>query len=122
MTDDSAQVVSPVATSSADVEMIRGLIQSSTVLRDDEREYWLGLLPQMNEVQLDQLKGILVGQQEQVRKVEQSYDQKLQEVGEKTLRRWDGEKSRAERVKRQNEEKGHREDAHDKADELLSRW
>jgi hypothetical protein len=123
MADDSAQtVVPPVAASGTDVETIRGLIQSSTVLRDDEREYWLGLLPQMNETQLVQLKGILVGQQSQIQQIDQKYDQKLQAVGEKTLQRWDGEKVRAKRLKRESEEQGHQEESHEEAEALLGSW
>ncbi len=123
MSDDSTQSVLPsAASSSTDVELIRGLIESSTVLRDDERSYWLGLLPQMNEAQLVQLKGILEGQQQQIQQIDQKYDQKLKAVGEKTLQRWDGEEARAERLKRESVEQGHREESHEEAEELLSKW
>lgn len=122
MADDTAQIVASTPTSETEVEILRGLIRSSTVLRDDERAYWLGLLPQMNEAQLLQLKGILEGQNEQMKGIDEKYDQKLQEVGEKTLQRWDGEKARSERVKREDEEKAHTDQAHDKADALLGEW
>lgn len=104
------------------VESIRALIQSSQVLRDEEREYWYGLLPQMNEAQLTQLKGILEGQNQQKAVIDQKYDQQLQAVGEKTLNRWDGEEARAERVKRVEEEQSHIDEAQSKAEELLSGW
>lgn len=103
-------------------EEILQLINSTTVLNDAEKKYWLDLLPKMNEAQLIQLKGILVTEQKNMQAIDQKYDKKLEDVAQKYLNRWDSEKTKAARLARDQEEQKHREEEHSKAEELLGRW
>lgn len=113
---------SSAAVASDEKAMLEELIQSTNALRDDERQYWLDLLPNMNSDQMTQLKGILLSEQENVEQIDQKYDEKLQGVGEKYLNKWDSEKSRSERLQRQAQEKEQSEEAEKKAEELLQNW
>jgi hypothetical protein len=103
-------------------EEIRQLINSTTVLNDAEKKYWLDLLPKMDEAQMNQLKGILVTEQKNMQAIDQKYDKKLEDVSQKYLNRWDSEKNKAARIARDQEELKHREEEQTKAEELLGRW
>ena len=119
MTD---QTTIPAPTQNPLAEQIKGLINSTTVLNEAEKKYWLDLLPTMNEEQLNQLKGILESEQKKMQDIDKKYDQQMEDVAQKYLNRWDAEKTKAARATRHQEEQKHREEAHSKADELLGSW
>lgn len=116
MADPAPAMALPVA------DDIRRLLGSTTVLNQAERQYWLDLLPTMNEAQLQQLKGILEKEQQKIVQIDQKYDQQLGAVAQKYLSRWDAEKTRAARVERQQQERQHAEKSAQQAEELLQQW
>lgn len=110
------------AVSAVELAQLKKLVEKTSALRDDERQYWLQLLPSMNTEQVNQLKGILETEQQNMQAIDQKYDQQLSQVGDKYLKRWDGEKARSQRIERREEEKSHLEEAEKKAEELLENW
>ena len=101
---------------------LKQLIQSSQVLNEGEKHYWIDLLPTMNKSQQEQLKSILASEQEKMEKIDEKYDKKLQEVSEKYISRWDAEKITAARQLRQAEEESHQSVSEEQAEELLQNW
>ena len=120
MADDATVTADQASTD--ELAQVKQLVETTTALRDEERQYWLDLLPSMNQEQLAQLKDILHTEQKNLDDIDQKYDQQLEAVGEKYLKRWDGEKARADRMKRQEEEKGHIEESQEEAEKLLEGW
>ena len=102
--------------------LLQKLIMTTNALREDERQYWLDLVPNMSSDQMAQLRDILQTEQENVEEIDQKYDQKLRGVGEKYLNRWDSEKARADRIQRKAEEEETLEASEKKAEELLENW
>ena len=98
------------------------LIQSSTGLSTSEKEYWLSMLPTMNEQHLVELQGILQTEEKNLQGIDQKYDKKLRGVAQKYLTRWDVEKHRAEKMKSRKEESAQQEEAEVQAEELLKAW
>lgn len=116
MADQALATALPIA------DDIRRLLDATTVLNQAEKQYWLDLLPTMNEVQLQQLKGILEKEQQKMTQIDQKYDQQLGAVAQKYLSRWDEEKARATRLDRQQKEREYAEKSAQQAEELLQQW
>ena len=55
------------------------LIKKSESMNDEERQYWIDVLPTMEKSQLDNLKKILTNEREQLSIAEDSYDSDAQE-------------------------------------------
>ena len=100
-------------------EEIKALIDATDTLNESEKEYWLNLLPTMNEGQIEQLRGILETEQENMEEINKKYDQKLEEVSGKYLKRWDHEKAQEARLKMKAEEASLKASDERKAEELL---
>ena len=118
---DSA-TLSPQSTSSDVITEMTQMIKDSHILRDDERQYWLNLLPNMTAVQVEKLKSILNSGSQKMETLDKEYDGKLQEVGEKYLNKWDAEKAQVQMKKLRSEEAVHLEQDQAKAEDLLKSW
>lgn len=101
---------------------MEAMIRSAAVLSESEKQYWLDLLPSMDQAQLDQLKVILGKSQEQMEKTNDEYDDKMKAVSEKLVKKWDSQKSAIEREVRAEEEAKVKVEADVKAEELLKGW
>lgn len=79
MPDDAAQtarsdsaVMIPQSTRDAFPELI-GLILQSESMDDDERQYWVDMLPNMTPDQMQQLRSILISERDQLAAIDASY-------------------------------------------------
>jgi len=117
-----AQTLPTPATTAPDLESMKQLINAATALNPAEKQYWLDLLPNMNEAQIQQLKGILESEQKNLDAIDHKYDQKLENVAEKYLSKWDSEKGKVERLKKLEEEKKVQTESEATAEALLKSW
>lgn len=113
MFDESSNTVA------SGLDELKELIQRSTMLSSAEKQYWLDLLSTMSKMQIDQLRNILKTQEEKNASIEEKYDKKMAQAAQKFLSRWDSEKSKTARVKRQEEESQHQVEAQEDAELLL---
>lgn len=59
------------------------LIFETESMDEDEREYWLQILPIMTEEQIKKFRDILVNEKEQLKKLDQDYQKEMSEMGNK---------------------------------------
>ena len=72
------------------------LIKASKSINDDERQYWIDVLPIMSEDQLGNLKGILDNEKAQLAKADEAYNKGLENEAQKAKKAFD-EKAYAEK-------------------------
>lgn len=57
------------------------LIYETESMNEDEREYWMQILPIMTEDQIVKFRGILVNERDQLAKLDQEYQQEVSGIG-----------------------------------------
>ena len=97
------------------------LILGSESMNDEERQYWINILPVMTPDQLSSLKDILDTEKKQLAAIDKKYAKEIETIGAKKL----VEKTEAERRKRrmsrhEQESTAHAQDE-EFADELLKK-
>lgn len=61
---------------------IVALINASESMNDEERGYWMGMLPVMTPEQLDQLRQILQNERDQLAAIDAKYEKQIDEIKE----------------------------------------
>ncbi|MCK5021406.1 MAG: hypothetical protein KAS32_30625 [Candidatus Peribacteraceae bacterium] len=51
-------------------------------MNDEERQYWINILPIMTTEQIDNLKGILDNERKQLKAIDKKYAKKVKEIGD----------------------------------------
>jgi hypothetical protein len=100
----------PVETAKQFPELV-DLIKGSSSMDNEERQYWIDVLPIMSDDQIKNLKGILDNEKKQIEEANQSYAKGMGETTRKAVAIFDEaaykEKKRArmetERISEQNE-------------------
>ena len=64
------------------------LIKDTESMDEEERDYWLQILPIMTEDQIAKFRGILVSEKEQLQKLDQEYENELSRLNEKHMIEW----------------------------------
>lgn len=99
---------------------ISALIMASESMNDEERGYWTDMLSVMTPPQLDQLRGILQNEKDQLAAIDAKYGKKLQEM---TSPKRDTADIQAERrgksQERQSKEQEAREQEENTAEQIL---
>ncbi len=88
------------------------LILHSESMNDEERQYWLNILPIMTPEQLQNLRDILTNERQQLAAIDAKYGQQIADVGqeefirrvEEDRRRKSEERSQAENAAKANED------------------
>lgn len=57
------------------------LIYETESMNQEEREYWLQIMPIMSEDQISKFRDILVNEKEQLAKLDKEYQQEMQRIG-----------------------------------------
>ena len=93
------------------------LVLKSESMNDEERQYWVNILPVMTPEQIQNLKDILVNEREQLAAIDKKYAKEIEKIGEdQILKKVDDErrKRREERSRGEDsvraEETSHAED------------
>lgn len=105
-----------------DRDELRKIIETTDILNEAERKYWLDLLPTMSPAQIKQLMEILQTEKKSLEDIEKKYDSQLQKIAQKYMSKWDSEKARATRLKRKEHEEKESGEAQKKAEEILKKW
>lgn len=77
-------VVIPAETQAQFPDII-GLIQQSESMNDEERQYWVNILPIMTPEQQGNLKDILANEREQLAAIDQKYASEIDKVGQQQM-------------------------------------
>ncbi len=115
--DDSGLKVLP-ETERAFPEII-ALIRQSQSMNDEERQYWVDILPVMTPEQVDQLRDILTNERDQLAAIDAKYAQELNKAGAPQAIRQMEEARRTKRAERSAKEEAARNEEEQKAEELL---
>lgn len=113
-------LVIPAEVQAAFGELI-GLIKASESMNDEERQYWINILPIMTPEQIGNLRDILESEKSQLQAIDEKYAKEVERLGQQeSVRQTDSERQRA-RQKRQSTEQAHRTTEDAAADDLLKK-
>lgn len=87
------------------------LVKGSESMNDEERQYWVNILPVMTSEQRENLKEILDSERQQLAAIDAKYSSEIASLGEKKVLE-DAERARRERAKRR--ESGERKEREEK--------
>lgn len=88
------------------------LILSSESMNDEERQYWVNILPVMTDEQIKNLYGILENEKNQLAAIDRKYSNEIEQIGQNELVR------RTEEVrKKKMDERRQKEKADEEQDE-----
>ena len=95
------------------------LIQHSESMNDEERQYWINILPIMTPDQIENLKGILDNEKKQLAAIDKKYSKQIEQMGQEELIRRTEMERRGLRSERETKESKHdlEDEAH--AEDLL---
>lgn len=94
-------------------ELIELILQSES-MNDEERQYWVNILPVMTPEQIQNLKDILTNEKQQLAAIDRKYAKEIERIGESQLLQKVDEERRTRREQRSQTEQSARaeEDAH----------
>lgn len=113
----STTLVVPPETEQKFAEII-ALIRSSESMNDEERQYWINILPIMTPEQVDNLRKILTTERDQLSAIDRKYTKEISSLGQEEVLRRAGE-LRSSRRKELTKQEAANEEAEDKAAEDL---
>ncbi len=94
-------------------------IEKSQSMNDEERQYWIDVLPIMSEGQIDNLKSILENEKNEIEAAEKEYEDTMQEETGNAMARFDEIKYMEKKRARQEAEKQHELEENEHEENLL---
>src|SRR3989338_6529681 len=80
------------------------LILGSESMNDEERQYWINILPIMTPDQIENLRNILTSEREQLAAIDKKYSAEVQNIGQAGLIQKTGDERRSKRKEREERE------------------
>ena len=114
----SASLVIPDETKKKFPDLIK-LILASESMNDEERQYWVNILPVMTPDQISSLRDILQTEKKQLAEIDKKYSKEIETVGKEKLAKKTDEERRKRREKRLNKEQAEQSKEMEKAEKLL---
>ncbi|KKW40956.1 hypothetical protein A2454_00325 [Candidatus Peribacteria bacterium RIFOXYC2_FULL_55_14] len=99
-------------------ELIELILQSES-MNDEERQYWINILPIMTPDQIENLRGILQNEKEQLAAIDNKYSKQIEQMGQEELIRRTEVERRGRRTQLQSDEATHSAQDEEQAEELL---
>lgn len=96
------------------------MILSSESMNDDERRYWIDILPVMNDDQVSKLRDILVRERDQLAAIDAKYSTDMTRLADAKAIQAIGEKRKQRNDERSSSEAQMREAEEQAADKLLN--
>ena len=96
------------------------LIRASESMNDEERQYWVDILPVMTPEQVEQLRGILQNERDQLAAIDAKYAQEISKVGDGSALKKMEEERRSKQQERSEKEAGVRAQEEKSAEDILS--
>lgn len=97
------------------------LIVQSESMNDEERQYWVNILPIMTPEQIDNLRGILENEKKQLAEIDKKYSSKIDMAAAKEEARQTEVEIRQRREERKEEEMTAEEAETEKTEALLQK-
>lgn len=87
------------------------LILQSESMNDEERQYWINILPVITQEQIQSLRDILENEKRQLAAIDKKYAQEIEKIGqEETIKQSDGVRRSKRTARAVQEESFERED------------
>lgn len=118
MTQQSSKVVIPPGVKEKHGELL-DLILESESMNDEERQYWINILPIMTPEQIGNLREILKNEREQLKAIDQKYAKEIQQIGQERLIRETQDAHRRHREERIEKEHKASEEEDKRSEDLL---
>lgn len=97
------------------------LILGSESMNDEERQYWVNILPVMTPEQIQNLKDILSNEKQQLAAIDRKYAKEIERIGEGTLLKQVEEERHRRRDERSKKEESNRQEEEVQASDLLGK-
>ncbi|MDD5751742.1 MAG: hypothetical protein PHS73_04465 [Candidatus Peribacteraceae bacterium] len=95
------------------------LVLKSESMNDEERQYWINILPVMTPEQVQNLKDILVNEREQLAAIDRKYAKEIEKIGsDQLLKKVDDERRKRREDRSKTEDQARLEEAEKTADIL----
>ena len=114
----SASLVIPDETKQKYPDLIK-LILASESMNDEERQYWINILPVMTPDQVGSLRDILETEKRQLAEIDKKYAKEIETVGKDKLVKKTDEKRKKRREETLTKEKAEQSKEMEKAEKLL---
>ena len=95
------------------------LIIGSESMNNEERQYWINILPIMTPDQVENLRGILVNEKKQLAAIDKKYSKEIEQMGEAHLIKKTDEERRKRRENRSSAEQKSEESEEEYSEEIL---
>jgi DNA-directed RNA polymerase subunit F len=99
-------------------ELIEFILGSES-MNDEERQYWINILPIMTPEQIQELRTILENERTQLKAIDEKYAKEIERIGEAQVVKRVGEERRRRRTTRAEEEDAHKRQEQEQTDTLL---
>ena len=121
MPDDSKAAPSPVIP--ADILQkfpdLLQLIQGSESMNNEERQYWVSILPVMTDEQIKNLREILENEKKQLQAIDEKYSKEIDAVGQQQSVKATEEERKQKRETRKKSESTNQAEEEQKAEDIL---
>lgn len=97
------------------------LILGSESMNDEERQYWVNILPVMTPEQVQNLKDILTNERQQLAAIDRKYAKEIERIGETQLQQKVDEERQNRRKQRSHSEETARQEEEAKAAEIMGK-
>ncbi|MEN9560893.1 MAG: hypothetical protein RIQ56_166 [Candidatus Parcubacteria bacterium] len=97
------------------------LIIGSESMNDEERQYWINILPIMTPDQVQNLREILANERVQLKAIDDKYAKEIERIGSSEQIRQTGEQRSRKRSERQSKEQAHKDEETAVTDDLLKK-
>lgn len=95
------------------------LIIHSESMNDEERQYWIDILPAMAPEQIEQLMDILKNERDQLAAIDAKYEKEIDNVGQQASIQHMENERRSKQAQLKSQEETIREEEEEKADQIL---
>ncbi len=96
------------------------LIFETESMNDEEREYWLQIMPVMTEEQIDKFRQILVNEKEELAKLDKEYDEEMSKFN-KPIKELSEDEVKGKLEAIEKAEESHEEEEKSEEEELLKK-
>ena len=110
------QIAAEVTAKFAD---LLALIQKSESMNDEERQYWINILPIMTPEQVQNLRDILENERKQLAAIDSKYQTEIEKLGQAEVVKQTEEERTKRRMERTGKEAAHKEQEDRATDDIL---
>lgn len=104
----------------ADFPDLVAMIKKSRSMDNEERQYWIDVLPIMSDDQIENLRDILDNEKKQVEEANKSYQEGMRAATEKAVNTFDAEVYKQKKLARIQAEKKQEQEETEREENLLS--